>query len=106
MAHPTLFDTSASGKRAVRMPDCDVPEQSLEGLLGAEALREEAPPLPEVTEPELARHYANLAQRNFAVDLGFYPLGSCTMKYNPKVNERASALPGFARVHPLQPEET
>ena len=106
MTQPTLFDISLPGKRGTRMPDCDVPERPLDELLGADALRAEPPALPEVTEPELARHYANLAQRNFAVDLGFYPLGSCTMKYNPKVNERAASLPGFARLHPLQPEET
>lgn len=106
MTHPTLFDISASGKRAVRMPPCDVPERLPEELLGAGALRTEPPALPQVTEPELARHYANLARKNFAIDLGFYPLGSCTMKYNPKVNERVAALPGFSRLHPLQPQET
>jgi len=106
MTQATLFDISSPGKRAVRMPDCDVPERPVGELLGADALRAEPPSLPEVTEPELARHYANLAQRTFAVDLGFYPLGSCTMKYNPKVNERAAGLPGFSCLHPLQPDET
>ncbi len=106
MTQPTLFDISSAGKRAVRMPPCDVPERLPEELLGADALRTEPPALPDVTEPELARHYANLARKNFAIDLGFYPLGSCTMKYNPKVNERVAALPGFSRLHPLQPQET
>ena len=66
-------------------------------------LRAEAAPLPEVSEIDVVRHYTHLSQRNFGVDSGFYPLGSCTMKYNPKLNEDMAALPGFARLHPLQP---
>ena len=70
------------------------------------ALRRSAPPrLPEVTEPELVRHFTALADRNFGIDTGFYPLGSCTMKHNPRVNERVADLPGFRDLHPLQDDE-
>jgi glycine dehydrogenase subunit 2 len=79
----------------------DIPERPLTDLLPADALREEDATLPEVGELELVRHYTHLSQRNFSVDTGFYPLGSCTMKYNPKINEDMAGLPGFARIHPL-----
>jgi len=102
----TVFELSAPGKRGVRLPTSDVGEQPLGELLPADALRRDPPALPEVTEPELARHYAALAAKSFGVDSGTYPLGSCTMKYNPKVNERVAALPGFTDLHPYQPEET
>ena len=62
--------------------------------------------LPQVSEPDVVRHYTNLSQMNFGVDTGFYPLGSCTMKYNPKINEQVASLPGFSSLHPLQPEST
>ena len=69
-------------------------------------MRRTSPPrLPEVTEPELVRHFTALADRNFGIDTGFYPLGSCTMKHNPRVNERVAALPGFRDLHPLQEDE-
>ena len=74
-------------------------------LLPGDALRRDLP-LPELSEPEVIRHFTHLSQHNYSIDSGFYPLGSCTMKYNPKINEEAARLPGFARVHPLQPEET
>ncbi|MEJ7748906.1 MAG: aminomethyl-transferring glycine dehydrogenase subunit GcvPB [Candidatus Limnocylindrales bacterium] len=73
--------------------------------LPAEALREAPPALPELNEPDVVRHYVNLSQLNFAVDTGFYPLGSCTMKFNPKLNEWAARLPGFAELHPMAPDE-
>src|ERR1700694_3959886 len=69
-------------------------------------LRKDPAPLRELSEIEIVRHYTHLSQRNFGVDTGFYPLGSCTMKYNPKLNEDMAALPGFARIHPLQPDNT
>ncbi len=72
----------------------------------ANMLRKEPAPLPEVSEIEVVRHYTHLSQRNFGVDTGFYPLGSCTMKYNPKLNEDMAVLPGFAHIHPLQPDST
>jgi glycine dehydrogenase subunit 2 len=85
------------------LPRLDVPAVDAAALLGA-SYRSEAPPLPEVSEPEAFRHFVRLSQQNFAIDLGMYPLGSCTMKYNPKVNEWAARLSDFARLHPYAPE--
>ena len=82
-----------------------MPEVPIEELLPAEAIRERPAELPEITEPELVRHYTTLSSRNFHLDEGFYPLGSCTMKHNPKLHERVAALPGHARLHPLQDPE-
>ncbi len=101
-----LFEQSRPGCEAVRLPECDVPRRPIEELLPVGALASEAPPLPEVTEPELVRHFVNLSAQNMSVDTHFYPLGSCTMKYNPKRNERLANLPGFADLHPYQPEST
>jgi glycine dehydrogenase subunit 2 len=101
-----IFEKGAPGRRAATMPSMDVPVESLESMISSHLLREEPAPLPEVSEIEVVRHYTHLSQRNFGVDTGFYPLGSCTMKYNPKINEDMAALPGFAHIHPLQPEET
>jgi glycine dehydrogenase subunit 2 len=83
-------------------PETDVPEVPVGELIPDEARRVEPPALPEVSEPEIVRHYTALSKQNFDLDTGFYPLGSCTMKHNPKVNERVAALPGYARLHPLQ----
>ncbi len=101
-----IFELSQAGRRAVDLPACDVPEATLESLIPARFLRKKPPSLPEVSQPDLMRHYTALSQRNFGVDSGFYPLGSCTMKYNPKVNEDAGRYPGFSLIHPLQPEAT
>src|SRR5258708_10618254 len=106
MSEGLIFEAGAPGRRAATMTAMDVPTESLEGMIPAELLRKEAAPLPEVSEMEIVRHYTHLSQRNFGVDTGFYPLGSCTMKYNPKINEDMAALPGFAHIHPLQPEST
>jgi glycine dehydrogenase subunit 2 len=97
-----LFELSRPGRRAHRLPECDVPALPAEELLPASALADAPPPLPEVAEIDLVRHYVNLSTRNMSVDTNFYPLGSCTMKYNPKRHERMAALPGLAEVHPLQ----
>jgi glycine dehydrogenase subunit 2 len=102
---PLLFEISRPGRLAVELPICDVPEQPIEQLLPKSKLRLELP-LPELSEPEIIRHFTHLSQRNYSVDSGFYPLGSCTMKYNPKLNEEIARLSGFARIHPLQDEET
>jgi glycine dehydrogenase subunit 2 len=101
-----IFERSSPGRRASSLPDGgDLPAVDPAAVLPA-AVRRGAPVrLPEVSERDLVRHYTRLAHRNYAVDLGFYPLGSCTMKYNPKVAESAAALPGFARLHPAQPAE-
>src|SRR4051794_31830028 len=98
----TIFEKSREGRRAFVAPELDVPEVPVSELLPAAAVRSEPPELPEISEPEIVRHYNNLSKKNFDLDTGFYPLGSCTMKHNPKVNERVAALPGFSRLHPLQ----
>ncbi|MBN1178932.1 MAG: aminomethyl-transferring glycine dehydrogenase subunit GcvPB [Anaerolineae bacterium] len=101
MTEPLIFEISRPGRCAAILPALDVPRAELpEGLV-----REELP-LPEVGELDLVRHYTRLSQLNHAVDIGFYPLGSCTMKYNPKINEDLCRLPGFANLHPYQAEET
>jgi glycine cleavage system P protein (glycine dehydrogenase) subunit 2 len=101
-----LFELSEAGRRAHRLPKCDVPEQPVDKLLPAAALAAAPPALPEVSEPQVVRHFANLSQLNMSVDTHFYPLGSCTMKYNPKRNERVARMPGFADLHSYQPEST
>jgi glycine dehydrogenase subunit 2 len=101
-----IFEKGATGRRAITLPALDVPAEPLESLVPSHLLRERPAPLPEVSEIEVVRHYTHLSQRNFGVDTGFYPLGSCTMKYNPKINEDMAVLPGFARIHPLQPAHT
>jgi glycine dehydrogenase subunit 2 len=98
----TLRELSKPGRRASTLPALDVPT----GEIPPEHRRKEAAWLPEVGERDLVRHFNRLAQRNYGVDTGFYPLGSCSMKYNPKVAEVAAALPGFQRLHPLQPDAT
>ncbi len=101
MIEPQLCELSVKGRIGVRFPQPDVPLAPLpEGMLRKDL------PLPELSEMDVVRHYTRLSQLNHSIDTGFYPLGSCTMKYNPKVNEEAARLPGFAAVHPLQPLET
>jgi glycine dehydrogenase subunit 2 len=101
-----LFELSQPGRRAATLPACDCCAPPVEELLPAEAIAKEPPPLPEVAEPEVVRHFTNLSTLNMSVDTHFYPLGSCTMKYNSKRNERMAALPGIADLHPLQSEDT
>ena len=101
MAEPLLFEISRPGRCAAALPELDVPEADLpEGLVRDDL------PLPEVSEPDLVRHFTRLSQMNYGVDLGLYPLGSCTMKYNPKINEEMARLPGFVNLHPYQPADT
>ncbi len=102
---PTIFELSAVGRQGMSLPELDIPEVPLENLIPHGFLREKAPELPEVAEVDVVRHYTRLSNLNHGVDTGFYPLGSCTMKYNPKVNEDMARLPGFAAAHPYQPEE-
>ena len=97
-----IFEKSSAGRASVLLPACDVPEVALP----EELQREEALGLPELSETEISRHYTALAKRAHGVNDGFYPLGSCTMKYNPRIDEEMAALPGFTNIHPLQPEET
>src|SRR5262245_23862156 len=101
-----LFEMSQPGRRCHRLPASDVPAEDIRSLLPADALADSPPPLPEVGEIDLVRHFVNLSGRNMSIDTNFYPLGSCTMKYNPKRHERLAALPGMADVHPLQSDES
>jgi glycine dehydrogenase subunit 2 len=98
-----IFEKSRPGRTAGSIPKCDVPEVALDQVIDRNLLREDLD-LPEVAEVDLIRHYTALSRRNFGVDAGFYPLGSCTMKYNPKINEDVAKLPGFTALHPLAPE--
>ena len=99
---PTIFELSRPGRGGGKVPHA--PRDSLAGV-PVEARRRTPPALPELSEPEVVRHFVRLSHLNYAVDTGFYPLGSCTMKYNPKLDEWAARLPGFAELHPLAPEE-
>jgi glycine dehydrogenase subunit 2 len=101
----TIFQKGARGRRAFVCPERDVPEVDAETLLPARFRRASRARLPEVSEPEIVRHYVGISKRNFDLDSGFYPLGSCTMKHNPRLHERAAALSGHARLHPLQDAE-
>ncbi|MDI9440508.1 MAG: aminomethyl-transferring glycine dehydrogenase subunit GcvPB [Bacillota bacterium] len=103
---PLIFERSTPGRRGYRLPELDVPETPIDELIPQEYLRSEAPGLPEVSEPEVVRHYTQLSRLNHGVDVGFYPLGSCTMKYNPRVHEDVVGLPGLSAIHPYQPQET
>jgi glycine dehydrogenase subunit 2 len=101
-----IFELSKPGRRATRFPDPDVPVRPIEELLPEHCRATTLPPLPEVTEPDVVRHFTNLSTLNMSVDTHFYPLGSCTMKHNPKRNERLANLPGIANLHPYQPDDT
>jgi glycine dehydrogenase subunit 2 len=103
---PLIFELSRPGRIAFSLPESDVPEQSLDEMIPSGYIRQDAAELPEVSEVDLIRHYTELSRRNYGVDNGFYPLGSCTMKYNPKRNEQMARLTGFASIHPYQSEET
>ena len=101
-----IFEISKPGRVAYSLPACDVPETDIEKLIPSVYLRKAEADLPEVSEVEAVRHFVGLSKLNYGVDTGFYPLGSCTMKYNPKINEDAASLKGFVSVHPYQPYET
>jgi glycine dehydrogenase subunit 2 len=101
-----LFELSHPGRRTHRLPTCDVPAPEARTLLPEKRLASEPPPLPQLGEIDVVRHFVNLSTRNMSIDTNFYPLGSCTMKYNPKRHERLASLPGLANVHPLQPDES
>jgi glycine dehydrogenase subunit 2 len=100
-----IFELSVPGRVGYSLPEADVPESDLTRLLPTTHLRSQPAELPEVSELDVVRHYTRLSRMNYGVDTHFYPLGSCTMKYNPKVNEDMARLPGFARLHPLTPDE-
>ena len=102
----TLKELSRKGRTAYSLPALDIPEEKLESLIPQGFLAEKSPDLPELSEIDVIRHFTELSKRNFGVDSGFYPLGSCTMKYNPKVNEDVSSLPGFTGANPNQDAST
>ena len=99
---PTLFERGRPGRGGGKIPH---PAPGTLDRIPAAARRTVPAALPELNEPDVVRHYVNLSQLNYAVDTGFYPLGSCTMKFNPKLNEWAARLPGFAELHPMAPDE-
>ncbi len=101
-----IFEVSREGRIAYTLPACDVPEVNLSETFPKEMLQEKEVELPEVSEVDVVRHFTLLSNKNFGVDTGFYPLGSCTMKYNPKINEDMASLPKLTGVHPYQPVET
>lgn len=101
-----IFEKSVPGRRTSLLPACDVPERDLGSVIPTEFLRAQSAELPEVNEVDAVRHFTALSKMNHGVDSGFYPLGSCTMKYNPKVNEEVARYSGFSRIHPYQSEKT
>ncbi len=103
MPEKILFEMSSPGRKGFTLDDLDVPKKPLDELLGEEYVRKQPARLPEVAENEVVRHFVRLSQMNYNIDVGFYPLGSCTMKYNPKINEDTAALPGYFASHPHQP---
>jgi glycine dehydrogenase subunit 2 len=106
MNEKLIFDLSRSGRKGYCLSGNDIPEIPLDTILPSNCLRSEPASLPEISENEVVRHFVRLSNMNFHVDKGMYPLGSCTMKYNPKINDYTCALPGFGTLHPLQPSET
>ncbi len=102
---PLIFEKSSPGRRCFTLPACDVPEKPVTDLIPHDMVRRPEAELPEVSEIDVVRHFTRLSRLNFCVDTNFYPLGSCTMKYNPKINEDASRLEGFTKLHPYQPVE-
>ncbi|MGD0339267.1 MAG: aminomethyl-transferring glycine dehydrogenase subunit GcvPB [Bacteroidota bacterium] len=106
MPEQLLFEKSKPGRKGYTLPKLDVKEQPLDVLIPQEFLRRQAAALPEISESEVVRHFVRLSTMNYHIDKGFYPLGSCTMKYNPKVNEVAAGMTSFRDLHPLQPERT
>ena len=98
----TIFEKGKPGRRAFTPPAVDVPERPLDELIPRALRRKQPARLPELSEPEIVRHYVKLSRRNFDLDTGFYPLGSCTMKHNPRLHERVAGLAGHARLHPHQ----
>ncbi|MBI4641302.1 MAG: aminomethyl-transferring glycine dehydrogenase subunit GcvPB, partial [Candidatus Tectomicrobia bacterium] len=100
---PLIFELSSPGRVAYSLGKSDVPEVDLKELLPPGMIRDSIDDFPEVSEVDVVRHYTRMSQWNYAIDLGFYPLGSCSMKYNPRLNEDVARLPGFSGIHPYQP---
>ncbi|RPF55647.1 aminomethyl-transferring glycine dehydrogenase subunit GcvPB [Aquisalibacillus elongatus] len=103
---PVIFELSQENRKGYSLPELDVPDVDLDSEFSSDYIRQTNPDLPEVSELQIMRHYTALSKRNHGVDSGFYPLGSCTMKYNPKINEDVARFPGFSQIHPYQDEST
>lgn len=101
-----LFEISRPGRKGYSLPESSVEKTDLTDVLPEHLIREDAAELPELSELQVMRHYTGLSNKNFGIETGFYPLGSCTMKYNPKVNEDIARYSGFAQIHPFQPAQT
>src|ERR671936_1270459 len=100
-----IFEQSTAGRVGYSLPAAEVPEVAAEMVIPSHLLRDEITGFPEIAELDVVRHFTRLSQWNYAIDLGTFPLGSCTMKYNPRVNEEVARIPGFSRLHPYTPEE-
>src|SRR5437762_9157031 len=103
ISEPLLFELGSPGRRAFDLPKLDIPEKKIADVVDSKLLREDLSGMPELSEVDVIRHFTRLSTWNYHIDLGLYPLGSCTMKYNPKINERMARLEGFAHVHPYLP---
>ena len=103
---PLLFEQTKEGREGFKIPLSEVVDTPLEDFIPLKYLRKENANLPELTEFQVVRHFTNLSIKNHHVDKDFYPLGSCTMKYNPKINDHIASFPGFSQVHPNQPEDS
>ena len=101
-----IIEHSRPGRRGYNLRNLEVEQVDLNEIFGSDLLRKEPSKLPEVSEYEVVRHFTNLSMKNYGLDQGMYPLGSCTMKYNPKIDEEIAGLPGFNNIHPLQPVST
>src|SRR6185436_6949677 len=100
-----VFEEGSPGRRGFNLPELDVPSKDVSSLLDSSLLRDTIPGMPELSEVDVIRHFTRLSTWNYHIDLGLYPLGSCTMKYNPKINERMARLEGFSLAHPFAPAE-
>ena len=100
-----IFDMSTEGNEGISLPEADVPQPDIRTIFPEDCLRARPPNMPSVSEPEVMRHFISLSLKNHHVDRGIYPLGSCTMKYNPKINEDLARLPQFLHAHPFYPDE-
>ena len=105
-AEPMIFERGAAGRMGYSLPESEVAISDPASDIESDLLRKQEPLLPEVSELDVVRHFTRLSQWNYSIDTGFYPLGSCTMKYNPKVNEEVARMSGWAKLHPQQPVET
>jgi len=105
MATKTIFEKSVTDRKGYTLPDCEI-KKKIDSLFSASLLRKDMPRIPEVSELDTLRHYIEISNKNHFIEKGFYPLGSCTMKYNPKINDIVTILEGFTDIHPLQPEDT